>query len=49
MMIGILDPALLLPRAGEEDRLEAEIDTINQICRDGQVAHAGAGPPAYDV
>lgn len=37
MMIGILDPALLLPRPGEEDRLEAEIDAINRICRSGQL------------
>lgn len=37
MMIGILDPALLLPRPGEEDRLEAELDAINQVCRSGQV------------
>lgn len=37
MMIGILDPALLLPRPGEEDRLEAEIDVINRICRSGQI------------
>lgn len=37
MMIGILDPALLLTRPGEEDRLEVEIDVINQICRSGQI------------
>lgn len=37
MMIGILDPALLLPRPGEEDRLEAEIDEVLQICRRGDV------------
>jgi hypothetical protein len=37
MMIGVLDPALLLPRPGDEDRLEAEIDAINQICRSGRI------------
>lgn len=37
MMIGILDPALLLPRPGEEGRLEAEIDEVVRICRQGGV------------
>jgi hypothetical protein len=37
MKIGILDPALLLPRPGEEDQLEADLDEVARICRDGNV------------
>lgn len=36
-MIGILDPALLLPRPGEDLDIETELDRVAQICHIGRI------------
>lgn len=37
MMLGVLDPALLLPRVDGETRIEAELDTVMRICQVGKI------------
>lgn len=37
MMLGVLDPALFLPRPGEEQRLEAELDHVTRLCHEGRI------------
>lgn len=37
MMLGVLDPALFLPRPGEEQHLEAELDHVTRLCHEGRI------------